>query len=432
MRAHIGLFVALLLASSGASAQSSTIDNPDEGADTTLFFHLDANQDFPINTQPPDDKFAKGSTRGVLASTTTCSPDGSPGQASQDHHTVYGFSTPGYVEYEFTEDGGPRIHPERGLAYDVELDTSTDMTGYWYLKTTVDQEQGPTEVNNLPVLVPQVTVQFTMRTGDQVSFGAESYNDGQIIAKGQSVAVDLLPSDQNPNYRPQEDGSHVYEIPVPMEIEMDTIPSEKKTGSYNMRVDVFTDVPGCDSDSDSTFMPGSVEVYTSPEYRPRIELAIMNPVRIDYIHPQFIGDDLLIHTSLNSPWGNYDVDEGEGGISMNVTGPTAGDTVFRVAFEQRHHEHGYHFQAVDVTYQWDYEADQADPDLYELVVTVWNDQHTAFATGTATIDVGSLTATDDEGNLVQQLQSEDQESPGINFIPILALLCAATLVIRRS
>lgn len=428
----LAVLVAMLMASGTAMAQSSTIDNLDTPTPTTLYFHLDAHQDFPINTQPPDDRYAKGSTRGLLASTTTCTPEGTPGQFHQDHHTVYGFSTPGYVEYEYEEDGGPRIHPERGLAYNVRLDDDTGMTGYWYLRTTVDSGQASSDINNMPVLVPQVVVRFTMRTGDEVSFGAEAYNQGEVIAQGESEPVALVPSEETPGYHPQEDGSHVYEIQVPLDVKKDEIPADEDTGGYNMRVDVFTQVPGCDSDPDSSFMPGSVEIYTSPDYRPRLDLTVMNPVRIEYIHPQFVGDDLLIHTSLNSPWGNYDVDETEGGITMDVSGPTAASNVFRVAFEQKHHEHGFHFEAVDVTYQWDYEQDQAADATYDLTVTVWNDQRTASATGSATIDVGSLTATDDEGNVVQQVQTEEKDTPLPVWLPLLGVLVAALLLRRRS
>ncbi len=427
----VAFLLALLMASSVAMAQSSTIDNPEVSTPTTLYFHLDAHQDFPINTQPPDDRYAKGSTRGLLASTTTCTPEGTPGQFHQDHHTVYGFSTPGYVEYEYEEDGGPRIHPERGLAYNVLLDDE-GMTGYWYLKTTVDSNQASSDINNLPVLVPQVVVRFTMRTGDEVSFGAEAYNEGEVIAIGESAPVVLLPSEETPGYHAQDDGSHVYEIQVPLDVKKDEIPADEDTGGYNLRVDVFTQVPGCQEDPDASFMPGSIEIYTSPEHRPRLDLAVMNPVRIDYIHPQFVGTDLLIHTSLNSPWGNYDVDETEGGITMEVSGPTTASSVFRVAFEQKHHQHGYHFEAVDVTYQWDYAKDQAADASYDLTVTVWNDQRTASATGSATIDVGSLTATDDEGNVVKQVETDEKETPIPALLPLLGMVGAALVARRRA
>lgn len=430
MRAVV-LCTVLLLIASGVSAQS-TIQNPDDPTPTTLYFHLDAYQDFPINTQPPDDRYAKGSTRGVLASTTTCTPEQVPGQFHQSHHTVYGFSTPGYVEYDFEEQGGPRIHPERGLAYDVELDKGAGMTGYWYLKTTLDNTQLPPEANNIPVVVPQVVVEFTMRTGDEVAFGAESYNAGQLIASGRSAPTDLVPdASATPGYRPQDDGSHVYEIQVPLDIQKDAIPADGDDSGYNLRVDVYMAVPGCDGDLDATFMPGTIETFTAPDLRPRLDLTVRNPVRIDYIHPQFVGEDLLIHTSLNSPWGNYDVDEQDGGIDVIINGPTTAREVHRVAFAQKHHEHGFHFEPVAVTYEWDYLKDQAQGSTYDVTVTVWNDQRTAAAIGTAKINVGDQTAVDDSGNVVQKEETGDVETPMPFGLMVLGLLGAALLTRRR-
>ncbi len=64
---------------------------------------------------------------------------------------------------------------------------AADATGYFYLKTTVDSGRfgsttvGPQNVNDLPVLVPQVSVRFTVRTGDDFSFDDSGYNSGAVI-----------------------------------------------------------------------------------------------------------------------------------------------------------------------------------------------------------------------------------------------------------
>ena len=66
-------------------------------------------------------------------------------------------------------------------------------------------------------------------------------------------------------------------------------------------------------------MPNAVKVHTDPDHRPRMELSIMDPIRLEYLHPQFVGDDLVIHTSMNSAWGNYDVNEQDpDGITVSV------------------------------------------------------------------------------------------------------------------
>ncbi len=56
---------------------------------------------------------------------------------------------------------------------------------------------------------------------------------------------------------------------------------------------------------------------------------------------------------------------------------------------QRHHEHKYHQQAVDSTYVWPYKQDRAADGLYTVDLSVWNDQRTAQAFGTAQFEIGS-------------------------------------------
>lgn len=433
MRAFIFFLAALLAFSVPVAAQDIGINNPTDATPTTLFFHLDAQQDFPINTQAPDDRYSKGSTRGILAPTTTCTPEALPGQIHQSQHTLYGFSTPGYVEYDFQEDGGPRIHPERGLASDVQLDTASEMVGTFYLRTTLDSGRfgsSAVPVNDLPLLVPQVAVQFTMRTGDDLSFGDEKYNDGSVIAQGTSAAMTLFPdTNVNPTYEPLPDGGHLYRFDVPMGISMDAIPADE---SYNVRVDIFLDIPGCNTDNDVSLMPGTVEIYTDADHRPRMDFAVLNALQIVYIHPQFVGNDLYIHTSFNSPWGNYDIDENPGGIDVQISGPSEARSLVRAAFTQRHHEHDHHFEPVDVTYVWPYKLDGAEKGDYTVTVTAQNDQATALATGSARVDLAAQLAFDSEGNEVERAPGEGgKESPGAGLVAVLGLLAAA-LIIRRK
>ncbi|MGB1697406.1 MAG: hypothetical protein ACPHK8_03300, partial [Thermoplasmatota archaeon] len=129
MRAVAVLLTLVLL--TGATAQ---INNSNESTPVTLYFHLDGFQDFPINTQPPEDFASDDSGRGATGLTSTCLPDGTPNQLRGDFHTFYGFSTPGYVQYEELDKNGTiRIHEERGLAADVVLDRPAGATLYWYL-----------------------------------------------------------------------------------------------------------------------------------------------------------------------------------------------------------------------------------------------------------------------------------------------------------
>lgn len=421
----------VLVAATPASGQVG-IQNPSTSTPVTMYFHLDAQQDFPINTQPPDDRFARADDLGLVAFTTSCLPDptGQLGIVSQSFHTLYGFSTPGYVEYSFSEQGGPRVHPERGIANDVQLDAGAGATMYWYLQTKVfgDNRVTPSAVEDAPVVVPQVTVRATIRSGDDVSVGAEAYNSGPLIAEGVSEPMNLYPDSANPHYIQLEDGTNLYEFEVPLTISTATITKDE---AFNVRVDVALAVPGCDTDPDQSIMTSNLKTHTSPEYRPRLDWSLVNPVRIEYIHPQFVGDALVIHTAFSSPWGNYDVDETLGGVSVRITGPSPAPSLVRTALLQRHHEHGHHFEPVDVTYSWPYKLDNAANGMYTLEIVARNDQHTAEAVGRAAFEIGRNIGVDSEGNEVRSAVRDEAEDSPLPLLPLAFALAAVVLLRRR-
>ncbi|MGB1697405.1 MAG: hypothetical protein ACPHK8_03295, partial [Thermoplasmatota archaeon] len=268
------------------------------------------------------------------------------------------------------------------------------------------------------IIVPSVKVAATIRTGDDVGLGDTAYNQGSLIGYGESPAQDLMPE-------PGSEGPVIYEFAVPIVFEADMIGKED---AFNIRVDVMMDLPTC-NEVDSALMPGLISVHTSKDNRPRVDLNIMNPVFVEYVHPQIQGDRLVIHTGLGSPWGNYDVDETPGGIEVTITGPTEAKSMQRAAVVQRTHEHNHHFEPVDVTYVWPFERDEAELAEYKIDVKVWNDQRTGSSTGSAVIDLESRTGVDAEGNQIGEEKSgETEEAPVGLLLPVLGLL---GLALRR-
>lgn len=433
-----------------ATPQTAGIQNPNVSTPTTLYFHLDGIQDFPINTQMPDDRYQKGNPYGLATNSFSCAgplPTGSGG-TTDAWHTYYGYATPGYVEYAFEEDGGPRYHKERGISFDALLDTTKPFTIYYYLETQVTSAELPVDPNTAPIPVPNVVVRATMREGDKVSVGDEAFNSGAIIAQGQTDPATLSPQTMsNPQVTHSEvGGKQVYEFAIPMEFALAKI---RRDEAYNMRIDVFMDNPVCNdpqySDGDKYAMANTVRPHTSPGHRPRMDLSVMNPVRIEYLHPQFIGDELVIHTSVNSPWGNYDVDEMDGGIEMSIEGPSPAVSLARAAFVQRHHEHNHHQEAVDITYIWPYKADGAKDGVYTIHFVVRNDQHTSEARGDVQFQIGkgesgsSLPVCEKDVPISEQVncrvvntnEASDKKSPGVGLVAVLGLLGAAAVVLRR-
>ncbi|HUR61547.1 MAG TPA: hypothetical protein VM286_04205 [Candidatus Thermoplasmatota archaeon] len=390
------LAVAACVPAAGAQTAAPGISNPAVSAPTKLYFHVGTNQDFPINTQMPALDYTADSGFGIANSSLSCLPqnDATKGQTDKRLTTYYGWSSPGYVEYNFTNgDGQPRIHPERGLSFDVDLDPAVTPYIYWYI-TTFTGSRGE---NSVDPVIPNVVARATIRGGETITLNDEGYNSGPIIAQGSTDPMTLAgaATPSMPGYDDQqltvEPGTPpadatVYGFRIPLKYQMHTIPKDL---GYSVRIDLFVQsgTPGCEDPDKGYLMPNFVNTRTDRDHRPRIELAILNAVRIEYMHPQFVGDDLVIHTSENSPWGNYDVDETAGGIELAIAGPNGPvNGVYRAAVVQRTHEHDHHTQAVDVTYVWPYHGSKEG--VYTITLEVKNDQGSAVAKGVAQFGVG--------------------------------------------
>jgi hypothetical protein len=433
------------------------ITNPNTSTLTTLYMHLINFQDFPINTQKPDDKYTDSSAIGLATNTLTCVKNPVPGTGNpfQEFHKYYGYSSPSYVEYNFEQDGKPRTHPERGISYDATIDQNAPFYIYWYLETMTGAPSGATPVSpdSAPVVVPNVVVKATIRAGDAISVDDKAYDSGPELVSGQTKPATIgggqaIGSDGQPAADVTSvggtapNGPYIYQFKVPMTVSSPTIP--RATG-YNLRIDMYVDNPACTS-ADQKVMPNTVKIHTSAEHRPRMEMSITDPIRLEYLHPQFVGDDLVIHTSMNSAWGNYDVNEQDpDGIQVSVTGPSPATSLAKAAIVQRTHEHYHHQEAVDITYVWPYKTDRAQNGLYTVDVKFMNDQRTATAEGVAQFEIGKGTVIGCGGvqeaaqklnnDCASQVQKDGQsggkKSPGLELVGVLGILGAAVAVARR-
>ncbi|MHB8632608.1 MAG: hypothetical protein ACYDBQ_01390 [Thermoplasmatota archaeon] len=377
----------------------ASIQNPAESTPTTLYFHVIGHDDMPINTQKPSDTWTAQDALGLGTASSSCVPP-VPGEAltGQEHHTFYGYSSPSIVEYNVTENGRPRTHPERGLSSNAELDTAKPWVTHWYLKTqavTSDQQPGGpgTDPNRAPIVIPNVVVQVTVRTGDGISIGDAAYNSGAIIAQGKTdpltlagPATDSLDKGKVGYEGYNETGanaSQIYGFAVPMTINSPLIP--KVTG-YNVRIDVYMDNGACNDPGGAGYlMPNNVRIYSDPNHRPRMELNVLNPLRIESLQPEFHGGRIRIYGSPNSPWGNYDVDRN---VTWSLQGPTPAlhaSTTLRQSVE----EEGYDTLPVQATLTWNYTAEGARLGWYTVVLNVTNLQHSAQAVAFARFNIGT-------------------------------------------
>ncbi|MGB1586614.1 MAG: hypothetical protein ACPHID_06180 [Thermoplasmatota archaeon] len=431
-----------------AGAQMPGFSNPDEPTDITMYIHLNGFQDAPINTQPPSDAYAFAGDLGLVQHSQGCQELGATTFLAEPHHTSYAFSSPSLVQYDVDEAGKPKFHNERGISYDLQLhDQPIELV--WYLETQVttgDAPQGPFDPNGIPILVPQVVMRATLREGDDISVGAAAYNTGQRVAIGQTSPADLSPlldGHEHVTYMGQQQGKHLYEFRFPLDIEKATVTAAE---GYNLRLDVFMDNPLCNTpEEDAYVMPDFVRTHTSPQYRPHYVWSVLNPLRIESLHPQPIGDDLVVHAHMNSVFGNYDVygdsyDAG-GPPLLAFTGPSMPVQQELLAWGiSFHHGADTHTKPVAAAWGWPTVGEQARAGAYAVTLTIQNDQQNSEATAVATFQigtdhrVGSVTGCDADG--CKEDKRDDgtpvEQSPGMGLVALLASVAAASRMVKRT
>jgi hypothetical protein len=370
------------------------------------------------------------------------------------------------VEYDFIENGRPRFHPEPGIAQDVRIDMDVTPTAYLYLDL-----RDVIGVNSLPTSSPTFTVEITMREGDDPGRHADLDN-GAIIMQGKQTfhLVDTYTSpgaganalvywgthmtlwaieesavnpglpengadanaapgaigtapDGNPVVVPDGDG--VVELAIPITIQNNgVIP---KSEAFNIRIDWYQMEEAFGPDA---FATGYVRLHASPDKQPRLEMNIMDPVYISFIHPQVAAGTLLIHTGLNSPWGTYDIDYDN--ITIRVDGPTQPRHLNQVVAANQH-VHGLHHLDAEITYLWKFRDENAASGQYTITMEVPNLAGTAVARSTAgfTVEGARAFGIDDRGEVIPPSLDEASQGSPVSLLGAVAALLGAALVLRR-
>jgi hypothetical protein len=447
-RLALALLTVGLLSLGVLPAGQAQLQNPDRSTPTTLYFHVfDTFNAFPINTQPMDAEFFEvGGTSFPTVSHTIVSQQ----VGDYDFNTIRGFATSGPVEYDFIENGRPRFHPERGIAADVVIDPAVQPVAYLYVdvrdvfSTDACDPDQPCSVSPVPLgapnALPSFTFRYTMRTGNEV--GDDSVLDaGKTLMSGEVTAHvadthvlgmnDLLAGqaapDGTPIFVPDEAG--IIEFAIPLDVADATIP---KAEAFNVRIDWFQNPTG-DAAYDDQFAEGFMRLVSDPAHLPRLEMAIMNPVYIEYIHPEVAAGILLIHSCVNSPWGTYDVDVAN--ITVGVSGPSTPQQLQQV-ISQNAHVHGLHDKCAEVTYLWRFREEDAKNGDYAIALDVPNLAGSSAAVGNAgfTVEGKKAFGIDEEGNEVEPVDSGDSKDSPLpaGMLVALGLVALAALTRRRS
>lgn len=366
-----------------------------------LYAHIyDLLQAVPMNTQPMIDMdLARGFG---TPSVTGAGPLESP-------NALRFVSSPGLVEYNVTEDGFPRMHPERGISYDVLLDASQPMTGHFFLGVKpLDFPQAGQTTGPETGIAPALTVRMSVRVGDDVGADLDA---GELLAQGQTT---LAPEQWGVNGAPVE---FVIDLGTP---KLDRIPGDE---AFNVKVEWFN----AEVDGRQVVQRDWV-VHTGARHPNRVDVWAANPLALYALKPTPLGNDRLnIHAVMNSPWGNYDVDVAN--VTMAVEGPSTPRTMAPPRVVQRSFEHNHHYEPVEMTWVWDYRADAATPGDYKVTVTAQNLAKSATVTKSATFTIpesGRAVGYDDAGALVAPM---GEDAPAQTPVPwglvVVGLLVAA-------
>ena len=417
----LGLFLLLPL----AHAQTVTVEPAQ--VDTTLYFHVLSPWGMPINTQRPpyDPAFTDTGAFGPSANTLSClDPTTGPatgGLTSIEYHRYYGYSSPGFVEYDRANgNGAPRTHSERGLAYDLDL-LGEQAVMHWFMEASpgappfAGQAPPPT-----PAPLANIVVQAVVQESNAVSIDDLAYGDGDVLMQGETRPVTVV-EDQivgdgaDQVVASQVDGRWVYEFVVPLAIVKPTVDMRK---GYTVQVAVRVDNPACDPAA-GTVMVGAAQPFADAAHGPRLELRNAEPLRVTSLQAESMQDGPILVTALAiSPWGNYDVDVHN--ATLSVTGPSPA-LAERNHTIQRLHEYAHKFDPTEVG--WRIDPSGLADGRYEATYTVQNLQRTATATA-------SLAFLVEGGRVVDQPAKESPTAAA--WVTLLILGLAVAIGRRRA
>jgi MYXO-CTERM domain-containing protein len=413
-RVLLGALLALALAMHAMAEEDTGYAGP--SVDLTLFAHIyDLLDTLPMNAQPMPPETPD------LARGYSPEPTVAP-QYGAAFNRLRFFNSMGPVEYN-NSIAQPRIHPEKGLALDLELDTSKDVLLYWYMSADALEVQRLGEEPPVHAgAVPHLTVRAELRLGNDLRSDLAA---GDLIAGGEAT-VDVVTAPGAPD---------AQEIIVNLgKPQLDVIPARE---GFNLGVEWFQ----LEASGEQVLAPGW-NLHTGGAWPNRVVLPVANPIYLYFVEPQFQGDRVAVNAAFNSPLGNYDVDTST--LHLEVAGPGgfAAKALSEPVVVQQTFAHNEHHVAALQGWLWDYKADGAPPGNYTVKVHGSNLQHTATAEKAATFTIADEgkagVALDSEGSeVVTKQQLEDQKpaakkSPGAEAGLALALLGLLALARRRQ
>ncbi len=423
----IGLTLALVAISASVLGQGS--EAASGSTDVTFYGHvfdittLGPN---PANTEPPIGETILG-----LGSGATCVND-FPTQTpaaplvgdvesceDQEGTKLVLFSTAGPVDVqsraEFLQGGAyAQLHNERGQTKPVMLDTSGTIsanvfgawdTHGWYVGNAYGTNCLYPHPGGVPCLYPywgwdpgvfeNVVMEATLYHADlgERSDASNPPPVDETLAQGDAteIASGQWGPDQVINGLP----GYPNAVQFPVDLGAPQVDQIPRSDDFFLVFQTYQDASaahGC--------VNCPMRWWTGEFFPPTFQMPVDNPFAVERVVPNFANQKLAVLGIINTPWGSYDV--AADSVDLAIEGPrgsVGADSIDRYAdFSVAH---GGHFEPVNLTWIWDYNADDAPPGEYEVTVSASNVQGSASAQCTASFtlretDGGSLRPGEDE------------------------------------
>ncbi len=398
----------------GSLAQGSSGSGSGGGSDTVTFYgHVFGHgmaAPMPSNTEAPI-----GENNYGLGFIAECGPSGTPGGQSCEEDTgkrLALFSTPGFVDVEgpseWSNAGGySLLHNERGQTQDVKLDKGKNIEATIFM--TADFHGWPVSTVNgegtlcayphpedVPCVYPywgwdvgthpNAVVEATLYHAQLGERGAnasdappiqEAVADAEVVAQGKwsGEMVNGLPGTPTAN-----------EITVDLGTpQIDTIPKEN---------DWFIVYHWYQEAGGNQYGTHTWRLYAGEFFPPSYTLPVENAFTVERVAPTFAHGQLAIIGVMNTPWGSYDIKPGS--VDLTIDGPNGEITPQKIdrrgSFSVAH---GGHYQPINFTWIWDYQAQDLPVGEYTVTVAASNFQGSAAGACTAT-----FTLADRNGEIV--------------------------------
>lgn len=403
-------------------------------------FGLGRGTPMPMNTQFPTGE--SDLSQGFVAHACGVAPAPAGADCEADtQNEAWLYTTAGFVQIKDSEEFDyAKLHNERGLTKDTYLDTSRDVTAEFYMSADAHgwslalcTPGAPRDVpwpipcwNWDPGVLTQWQVEATVYTGILGEHGGEADTQPDVAAafeagKLQVLAQGLSDPQDVKSLEPLGNPT-VWKFPINLgKPQREVI---KKEESYLVRFQWWSIKP----DGSRRVVPeaDTWNVNSGESYPPLVRLPVKGAFNVEMVVPQFVYEKLVVLGIMNTPWGSYDVNQDSITLTIqdergNVVEPRhlARLADFSVA-------HGGHYKPVNVTYVWDYRADNLPAGTYTATVSASNHQGSATASCAARfvvtpgghpgpIEVGQCgvrTITDEQLSTVREGSAGDAQQQG--------------------